>query len=167
MTLYEIDKAILEAIEQAINFVDEETGEISNVDLSATLEALQTARDEKLENVGLYIKNLAAEADLIKAEEAALRDRRQAKERKAERLKTYLTASLLNSEQSKFETPRLALSFRKSVAVEITNEAALPAAYVKTQTVTTPDKNAIKAAIKSGKKVTGATLTERKALQIK
>ena len=45
--------------------VDEETGEITNLD---ELDALQLERDEKIENIALWVKNLTADAAAIKAE---------------------------------------------------------------------------------------------------
>ena len=51
MTLYEIDSAIMDC-------VDEETGEI--IDLEK-LEALNIERDKKVEGIALAVKNYAAE----------------------------------------------------------------------------------------------------------
>ncbi len=111
-TLYEINNAILECC-------DTETGEILDVE---RLEQLQLEKVQKIEGVALYIKNLDAEASALKAEEAALAERRRAKENKAKRLKEYLT-NALNGQ--KFETTRVRLSFRTSTGVEIDDELAL------------------------------------------
>ena len=62
MTLYEIDSAIMDC-------VDEETGEI--IDLEK-LEALNIERDKKVEGIALAVKNYAAEAKAIKEEEEKL-----------------------------------------------------------------------------------------------
>ena len=88
MTLYEIQDNIRKAIEQGF---DEETGEI--LDTNA-LEALEIQRDEKIENIALFIKNLKAEAEAIKAEKMNLAKRQQTAENKAEWLKQYLTKCL-------------------------------------------------------------------------
>lgn len=110
MTLYEIDKSI----EALVNAVDPDTGEIT-VDNDA-LDALLMERDAKIENIACYIKNLAAEAKAIKEEEMALSARRKTTEKKAERLKDYLTYAL---QGEKFQTAKCAVSFRKSSAVEV------------------------------------------------
>lgn len=110
MTLYEIDKNI----ETLVNAVDPETGEIT-VDNDA-LDALLMERDAKIENIACYIKNLVAEAKAIKEEETALSARRKTTEKKAERLKDYLTYAL---QGEKFQTAKCAVSFRKSSAVEV------------------------------------------------
>lgn len=110
MTLYEIDKNI----EALVNTVDPDTGEII-VDNEA-LDALLMERAAKIENIACYIKNLAAEAKAIKEEEMALSARRKTTEKKAERLKDYLTYAL---QGEKFQTAKCAVSFRKSSAVEV------------------------------------------------
>jgi len=70
-------------------------------------------------------------------------------------------------EVEKIETPLIKLSFRNSESVEITNEQQLDAKFIVTKTVSTPDKKAIKDAIKSGVFVEGATISYNKNLQIK
>jgi ribosomal silencing factor RsfS len=67
----------------------------------------------------------------------------------------------------KIETPLIKLSFRNSESVEITNESQLDDCFIVTKTVSTPDKKAIKDAIKSGVFVEGATISYNKNLQIK
>ena len=161
-TLYEINREIVEVI---ANAVDPETGEITG-DLSS-LETLEMARDEKIENTGLYIKNLAADIEQLKNEENALKQRRQIKEHRIDRLKQYVSYSLQNAGHKKFETPRLSLSFRKTTAVDIDDMDKLPEEYRRTKTEIRADKTAISKAIKNGVEVDGARLVERLSLQIK
>ena len=111
MNLYEIDQAILA-------LVDPETGEI--LDYEAFSE-LKMAKEEKIEGMALWHKNLTAEAAAIRAEEISLASRRKALEKKAESLKQYL-AELLSG--SKFSTARVVCSFRKTKSVEILDEAS-------------------------------------------
>ena len=106
MSIYEIDASI-------IALVDGDTGEITDEE---AYDALQMERDKKVENIGLFYKDLVAEAKAIKEEEAALAARRKAAENKAERLKNLL-AYALNGD--KFSTPRLKVSYRKSQTVEL------------------------------------------------
>ena len=67
MKLYEIDNAILECI-------DMETGEVIDAE---KLDALNIERDAKIENVVLWIKDLKAEAEAIKAEKLTLAERQK------------------------------------------------------------------------------------------
>ena len=163
MNLYEINEAINEVINSLLFEVNEETGEVSD-ELTAKLEELKLQKEEKIDNIGAYIKNLSAEAKMLKDEEKALKERREAKERKAEHLKNYL-ASVLNGE--KFESPRVACSWRKSEAVAISNVELLPEEFTVTKTEISADKTKIKEALKSGQEVTGAWLETRNNLQIK
>lgn len=151
MTLYEIN-------EEITNCIDTETGEVD----AEKLEALEMLRDEKIEGIALWIKDLKAEAEALKAEKLAFEKRQQAAEKNAERLKNYLTG-YLNGE--KFKTTKCAVSFRKTQSVNIISVMDVPPQYVSVEIK--PDKNAIKAALKEGKKVSGAELVLSTSCQIK
>jgi len=164
MTLYEIERGIEAAIEAVLNSVNEETGEVDQ-EAAEALAQLQAAREEKLDNIGCYMKNLKAEADAIKAEVDALNERLSAKKKKYERLKDYVTNNLMAENNLSFESARVRFSFRKSVSVNIISEDDLPKKYKKIKEE--PDKTAIKQALNEGKKVRGAELVEKQNLQIK
>lgn len=161
MNLYEIDQRILE-------LVDPETGEI--LDYEAFTE-LRMEQEDKIEGMSLWWKNLTAEAAAIKAEENSLAERRKVLEKKADSLKQYL-AEILGG--SKFSTARVACSFRKSKAVEITDEAEFIRQMEETQhyeylkfSAPTVNRTEITNAIKAGKTVPGAQLIEKSNLSIK
>ena len=168
-SLFEIDNGILELLENGFNFacVDEETGEIDAEKVAEYLEALQLERGVKIENIAVYVKSLTSEAEAIKEEEKRLKERREAKERKAERLKEYLRTSLLMFGDSKFETARVALSFRLSKQVIVSDIDKLDKAYIKEKVEYSADKMAIKEAIESGAVIDGAYIEEKKNLNIK
>lgn len=166
-TLFELDTAIAEALEIALTeSIDPETGEILQGGFEQ-LEQLSAERDTKIENIGAYIKNLTAEADAIKAEEKSLAERRKAKENKIARLKDYVSFSLQNAGQSKFESAKVAFSFRKSTSVNITNLEAVPAEYIKIKEEKTADKTVIGKLLKAGQEIAGCELVEKQSLQIK
>lgn len=161
-SLYEIGQEFLTALNSIV--VDEDTGEITDF---GAIDALSAQFDDKAEAVACHIKNLAALVTGLKAEEAALSDRRKKVEKRVEGLKRYLTNCFDSVGRDNIETPRAKISFRKSTAVLIEDEAAIPSDYI-VQTVTTkPDKAAIKEAIKDGKEVAGAALVENRNIQIK
>lgn len=165
MTLYEIDQAIYELLNRGFT-VDEETGEI--IDGAEELEQLHMERSQKLESVALYIKNIEAQIKSIKAEEEVLAKRRKKKEDKVERLKKYLTDSIIGNGETSFESAKVSVSFRKSEGVEFTNKDALDEKYWRTKTTTKrePDKTLIKETIKSGVAVAGAILEVRQNINI-
>lgn len=164
-SLYSIDFEIEKAIEAMFDTVNED-GEI-DAGTVEKFEALKEERAKKLDNVGAFIKNEAAELDAINAEIDRLKQRATVKKNRIERLKNYVSDSLLSTGDMKFETGRVAYSFRKSTTVNITDMNALPAEYVKVKTETAADKTAIKKAIQAGATVNGAILEEKQNLQIK
>ncbi len=165
MNLYEIEKSLNEFMEKGFEkYVDTETGEFDEQGFNLELAELELAKDEKIENIGLFIKNLSADIVELKAEEKALAERRKAKENKAEYLKNILAVSLGGK---KFETAKIALTFRKSEQVKIVDEEKLPKDFLKVKVTVSADKTAIKKAIKAGQAVVGAELVEVQNLQIK
>jgi len=141
MTIYEIDDAIT-------SLVDMETGEIED---EQRFDELQMERGKKIENIGLYYKNLVAEAKAIRDEEASLAERRKAIENKAERIKSLL-AYALNGER--FETARIRCSYRKSSSIEVDDGfvewAERNADGLLTYSEPKPNKSAIKKALAMG-----------------
>ena len=164
-TLYEIDYNLYQLLENEM-VVDEETGEILFEE--SDIDNLLLSRDQKLENTACYIKNLMSDIDQIKVEEKSLKERRQIKEKKVERLKNYLANSMLLFGDKKFETPRVILSFRKSKQVEIAEGANIPQKYIKVKVEESPDKTKLKDAIlKQGLKIDGVKVVEKENLQLK
>lgn len=157
MTLYEIDKALADFEFE----IDEETGEILN---AADLDELKMARDDKIEGISLWIKNLEAEKEAVKNEKNNFADREKRLGKKIDSLKGYLTYAL---DGQKFSTPRVAVSFRKSESVHITDEYLIPDEYKIFTVVKKPDKGVIKDALKKGKEIMGVELVEKRNVQIK
>lgn len=157
MTLFEIDKALYEFEFE----IDEETGEILNAE---ELDNLKMEREKKIEGVGLWYKNLTAEAEAVKAEKNAMAEREKRLENKAESLKKYLAHAL---QGEKFNTPKVAMSFRKSKSVEIDDGAILPENYMRVKTVVEPDKKLLKEALDNGEAIEGARLVEKNNISIK
>ena len=163
MRLYEINAALEALLEQ----VDPETGELT-CDME-TLETLTLARDEKLEGLALYCKNCDAEAKAIREEEKTLAERRRVLENKAARAKTFLEEQLAGE---KFQTAKVAVNYRSSKAVEITDEESFWAYAFKhpgfiRQKQPEADKTAIGAALKNGQEIPGAELIEKLNMSIK
>ena len=158
MTIYEIDQAIMEC-------VDLETGEIIDTE---QLDKLQMERDTKLENVACWIKDLKAEAEALKNEKQALAERQRVAENKAESLKKWLAYAL---QGEKFKTPKCAISFRKSEAVEVTDEGLNNLMKEHDELLIykapEPNKTAIKQAIKDGLNVAGVQLVQNTSTIIK
>ena len=146
MNLYEIDAEIL-------NCVDVETGEIFDVD---RFEELNLTREAKIENICLWIKNLRAEAEALKAEKEVFDKRKKAVENKMESLKKYISGYL---QGTSFESTKVKVSFRKSKTLEISEGAIIPSEYL-LYIEPCVDKLGLKKAIVSGLKIDGVTIEE-------
>lgn len=153
MKLYEIDQAIMDCI-------DMETGEIINEEL---LNALEMEREAKIENVALWIKDLKAEAEALKAEKLAFAERQKVAENKMESLKKWL-AYALNGE--KFKSVRASVTFRTTQKVEVADIYKLDENFLRYKEPEA-NKEAIKEAIKAGQEVAGATLVPSTSVIIK
>ena len=166
MTLYEIDKA-LEAM--ADEMTDLETGEF--VGSYEDLERLNMERETKIENTGCYIKNLRSDIEALKAEETALKHRREVLQNRVDWLSEYLRRSL---DGQNFETARVQMRWKKNPeTVSITDpeqamiwaknnapEAikVIPPELIKTQ---------LKRVIKSGVEIPGCELKRETRLEVK
>ena len=153
MKLYEIN-------EQILNCIDTETGEIIDID---KLNELQMAKDEKLENLALWYKDLIAEANALKEEKEAFAAREKAAKNKAESIKNYLSYALNGAN---FKTTKCALSFRTSERTVIDDIYSVPENFLK-YSEPKADLNEIKKAIKNGEEIKGAHLEEKQNIQIK
>lgn len=155
MTLYELVEQIRILSEQ--EWADPDTGEILDEEIANALNALTLERDIKVENIGLWIKDLLAEAEAIKEEKRKLEIRQRQKERTAESLKRYLDFVLAGQ---KFSSPRVAISFRNVAQGKtvIDDPTQIPIGYQKI--MTEPIKSLIAKAIKSGVAVPGAHLED-------
>ena len=158
MTLYEIDKEIQALIT--------EDGEIEDIE---RFDALAMERDKKIENVGCWVKNLTAEVAAMKEEKKRLEDRIKSKDRMIDSLEWWLDKAL---DGQKFESPRVAISYRKSKAVEIQDEAVFKAwamdyAPALLKVAYTIDKTGVKNYIASGAECPCVEIVERKSMQVR
>lgn len=162
MNLFEINQKYFDIL----NMTDED-GCLSEAAFAA-LEEIQGEEIRKIENVALFIKDTEGFANAIRNEEKALAARRKVYENKVERLKKYLSDYLLAKDKPKFETQRVALSFRRSEKVNIFDQDAIIANYPEFTTTEIKVKAAdVMAAIKAGQTIPGAEIVENQNLQIK
>lgn len=167
MKLYELAqdyKDFLQAIEDGL--IPEEA-------IKDSLESITCLIEDKADNIACMIKNLNAEALAIKTEEQALAERRKAKERQVERLKDYLSETLLSANYTKIETARNKISFRKSESVSIENEddfihwAMKERGEFLTFKAPTVNKTEIKKALALGEVLEGVSIETKQNVQIK
>lgn len=162
IAIYEIEKQYINLAEQIID---------NDGELTEELELALAINKEQLENKGqcyaYVIKELEAFNDAVDIEIKRLQALKKSRGKTVDRLKETIIKAMDLFEVTELKTPTLKINFRKSDTVEIENEALLDTAFLVTKTTVTPDKVAIKKAIKAGEFVTGAVLVEHNNLQIK
>ena len=161
MTLYEIDAAILA--------LANEDGEITDYE---ALDALTMEREQKIENVACWIKDLKAEAEAVKTEADKLNTRKKAIDNKIDSLKQWLLYAL---DGAKLKTARCNVYQTHSQKLSVPDEPGLIRFL---QTLNEPEKflrikepelkkDDIKKALKDGYEIPGAALEETEGLVIR
>lgn len=159
MKLYEINQEIE-------NLIDEETGEITDLE---KFNQLQETKEQKFENVSLYVKNTESDINAIKEEISNLQARLKAKTKRAEGLKWWLSKAMLDNNIKKIDTPKAKISFRNSKQVIIDDEEAFKKEHPElfsTKTTVVPNKTKIKEWLKDNISE-NCHLEEKQNLQIK
>lgn len=162
--LYEINADI----ENLLNSVtDPETGEVVDPD---ALEGLLMEREQKLENVVLYAKDIHAEWVAVSHEIMALQQRADRLENTEKSLKVYLAGAL---RWEKFTTPKCEVSFRKSETVEVDEEfvawakANFAEHLINHKETDQPNKAEIKKYLKEGKPLEHCRIVAKQNISIK
>ena len=152
--LFEIDQDIL-------SIVDDETGEILDLE---RLSELQMERAAKIDGVACYVKNLENEAAGLKAQKDAFAEREKAAKAKIDGLKRWLVQACGGE---KFSSERCEVRFRRSEQVIVENVDALPEQYLREKITVEPDKTAIKEALKAGAEIVGCSLASNISASVK
>ena len=164
LTLYTIADQYLQDLQKLQDMdLDEQT-------FADTLESLSGDLEVKATNVAMFVRNLEASTESIKAAEKQMAERRKAIEAKAERIRNYLKDNMARTGITKIDCPYFALSLRNSPpAVEVINADEIPAQYFDIPEPPAPvlNKNRLKDDLKNGVIVEGARLTQSSYLQIK
>lgn len=141
----------------------------SETEAADTLEAVIGQFEVKAQSVIGYYKNLEAADAMLDAHIKQMQEKKKALSGRLKSLYEYLGRNMLAAgiKEIKAEDGTFKASFRKSKAIEILDEAQIPAEFMAEKITYTPNKTAIKSAIESGQEVPGAKQVERQNLQIK
>lgn len=134
-----------------------------------TLEAEAGDIEVKATNIAKVFRNLEAMAEQIKQAERQMSERRNALEKRSERLRAYLHGNMEKAGISKIESPWFVVSIRKNPAsVVIDAESEIPIDFMREIPAKySPDKAAIKSAIQDGVIIPGCHLEQSTRLEIK
>jgi uncharacterized protein YktB (UPF0637 family) len=143
-----------------------EEGEIT-AELETSLVINQEELQQKAINYAYVIKTVEYDISAIDEELKRLQAVKKAKNNVIDRMKESVVNAMGIYSMEKISSPTMNLSLRRSESVEVDLTEALPDDFKITKTTVTPDKVAIKQAIKQGENITGATLKVNYSLQIK
>jgi hypothetical protein len=135
-----------------------------------TLEGEAGALEAKAISVAAVARTLDGTAAAIKDAEASMCARRKALETRAASLRRYLLENMLHAGIKRVECPEFVIAVRDNPpAVEVFDADQIPAEFTYMPDPPAPliSKNAIKDAIKAGREVPGARLTQGQRLEIK
>lgn len=138
--------------------------------ISDTIEAESYPLEIKAQNVAYAAKNLEATAAAIKAAEQDMAARRKAIENRAMHIREYLKTCMEIAGVQKIECPHFAIAIKANPpSVEVFEPGLIPPEYLRQPEPPppSPDKTAIKEAIKAGKDVPGAMLAQNTRIEIK
>jgi hypothetical protein len=137
---------------------------------SDTLESLSGDLEIKATNVAMFMRNLEANAEAIKAAEEQMAARRRAIERRAERIRQYLLDNMERCAIKSIECPFFKITVRANPeSLVLEQDAVIPPEFISQPPPPPPqvDKVRLKAAMKDGLAVPGARLERKNRLDIK
>lgn len=140
-----------------------------------TLEGIEGEFDEKAESIAVYIKQLKAEANILKFEKSAIAKRQSQKEREVEKLAAHLLNAMKAIGRSKVDMPHAVVSIRNNAPslviddeisfVEWAEEHNL--AHLLKYSMPEVKKNDVKALCKNGEAIPFVHMESKQSLNIK
>lgn len=162
MTLYDLTGELLELLELAQD---------PDTDLDAladTMESVNLEFNDKADGYAKIIRTLTAQADMLKAEAARMKEREKSFRDRAETIRKNLEAAMLATDKRKIKTAMFTFSIRRNPeSVVIDRQDSVPERFLKFKEPEI-DKIAIKKALKAGENLDGfAHLEQTESLQIR
>lgn len=159
MNLYELSQswATLQDLIDSTEADDEQ--------IIAALENIDEAIDQKADGYGRMIKNLQAQAEVVKVEEKRLATKRQTLENQAKRLQKHLEGAMIATDKRKISTELFVFSVQKNApSLAEFDEALVPEEFWKvTRSI---DRIALLKAVKAGE-IQGIELKQSESLRIR
>lgn len=139
-----------------------------------TLEGIEGEFDEKAESIAVYIKQLKAEANILKFEKSAIAKRQTQKERQVKSLETYLFNSMKAIGRNKVDMPKAVVAIRNNAPslvvddeIKFVNWAQKNNDNLLKYEMPSIKKNDVKALCKKGEKIPFVHMESKQSLNIK
>ena len=130
------------------------------------LNELAKQEADKVDAFGQFLRLETARAEALKNEADRLAARAHAAENRIRYLKMRYLQIMQDHGLQKVRGQMYCLSVRSCSVVNVTDEKALPPEYVVEKTTLTPNKVAIRKALKEGAEIPGAELAKSYSLQV-
>lgn len=166
MNLYELTEDCKNLYDAILASADDDTGEV-DLSLVNALSVRQEEWNDKAIAVACVYRALDEDSARVGREIERLTAIKKRLERERDRVKEGLANACNALGVEKVQGMYANISFRSSEQTVIENEEAIPDEYMTVKTTYTPNKTAIKEAIKTGKDVPGAHVEKKKNIQIK
>lgn len=152
----------------------EDVSKLGDLDLpdeviADTLEGMGGELTVKARSIAAFAADLDTTAAAIKDAEKRMKARREAVERRAERLRHYLLAGMQHAGIERIDGPDFCLRIKANPPkVEVFQAELIPAALMRTPEPppAEPNKTAIAAELKAGREVPGCRLIQSQRLEI-
>ena len=152
--IYEISNDI----KRLLDAIENEEVSVSDEVIADTFEGLEGELEYKVNNWCRAFKNVKNDYDGLKAEIDRLQERKKAKEREMQRMKSVLYTVLTGLNYDKYKTAEYSLYGFKADKLEITDRSLVPDEFKKERVSYEPDNNKIKETLAKGEKLPFARL---------
>ena len=158
---------------EEVNMIEDAINEMLYGDAELDIAALDNLMAAKVDTIAHGLESLCKirarkESDIaaLKSESARMKEKADREEKALQRLESYIIDMLKRSGESKITAGTFTVGTRLSSSVYLCPDFNVPE-YMKTTTITAPDKLLIKEALKNGVKIDGASLTTKENLAVK
>lgn len=165
MNIYQLSEQYLSLVSMA-DQLDEET-------FRDTLEAIEEALEDKLQNMVYVMRLIESDIELVKAEEQRLAASRKTMENKIQSLKNMMidAVKVVDSETNKVQfkgNPLIkSVYIQKTKSVDIYDEELIPEDYKNEKVVVSVDKKKLLAELKKEEFIPGAAVKETEGIRIR
>lgn len=159
--------AVLYKLADSYNQVVEMADELDDGTLKDTLDSIEEAFDDKVENIAKSIKEIEGQADMVKAEKDRLTKREKTMRNNAKSMKIYMQEQMEAIGKRKVQGELLTVTIQKNApSVKIESEQYIPKRFYVPQP-SKLDKTQLKDELKNGLEIAGVELVQTESVRIK
>lgn len=159
--------SVLYKLADSYNQVVEMADELDDGTLKDTLDSIEEAFDDKVENIAKSIKEIEGQADMVKAEKDRLTIREKKMRNNAKSMKIYMQEQMEAIGKRKVQGELLTVAIQKNApSVKIESEQSIPEGFYVPQP-SKLDKTQLKNELKNGLEIAGVELVQTESVRIK